>query len=103
MQCPDHIEFDMLLIKCPWCGDRAQIEFSYGGDALVSRPNNPESAGTGVWFDYVYLRDNPRGVHTEYWQHIAGCRRWFKVRRDTLSHEILDVEHPKRVEDAENE
>lgn len=93
----------MLLIKCPWCGDRAQIEFSYGGDALVSRPNDPESVSAEDWCDYVYLRDNPRGAHTEYWQHVAGCRRWFKVRRDTLSHAILDVGKPTRVEDGESE
>ena len=28
----------MLQIKCPYCGMRPQIEFSYGGDATVKRP-----------------------------------------------------------------
>ena len=28
----------MLLIPCPWCGARAQSEFSYGGDATLKRP-----------------------------------------------------------------
>jgi heterotetrameric sarcosine oxidase delta subunit len=28
----------MLLIPCPWCGPRNQIEFTYGGDATVRRP-----------------------------------------------------------------
>ena len=28
----------MLLIPCPWCGPRSQIEFTYGGDATVKRP-----------------------------------------------------------------
>ena len=93
----------MLLIECPWCGGRAQIEFSYGSDALVSRPSSPQSVSAEVWFDYVYLRDNPRGAHTEYWQHIAGCRRWFKVRRDTFTHEILGVEQANREEDGGSE
>ncbi len=44
---------------------------------------------TPAWVDYVYLRDNPRGPHDELWLHSAGCRRWFKVRRDTRTHDIL--------------
>jgi methylglutamate dehydrogenase subunit B len=77
----------MLLIPCPWCGPRSQVEFTYGGDATVRRP--PTDAPEAAWFDYVYLRDNPCGPHDELWLHGAGCRRWFKVRRDTRTHEIL--------------
>jgi heterotetrameric sarcosine oxidase delta subunit len=82
----------MLLINCPYCGARAQIEFSYGGDATVQRPPDPEKVTLEAWLDYVYLRDNPRGPHWELWQHSAGCRRWLRVQRDTLSHEILASE-----------
>ncbi len=78
----------MFLIDCPHCGPRAQIEFSYGGDATVSRPSDPDVVKIEEWLDYVYLRDNPRGFHIEWWHHSAGCRRWIKVRRDTLTHEI---------------
>ncbi|MGE5094790.1 MAG: sarcosine oxidase subunit delta, partial [Betaproteobacteria bacterium] len=28
----------MLLIPCPWCGPREEIEFSYGGQAHVAYP-----------------------------------------------------------------
>ena len=28
----------MLYIKCPFCGDRSQKEFAYGGDGTVKRP-----------------------------------------------------------------
>ena len=77
----------MLLISCPWCGPRNQIEFTYGGDETIKRPalDAPESA----WVQYVYLRDNPCGAHDELWLHSAGCRSWFKVRRDTRTHDIL--------------
>jgi heterotetrameric sarcosine oxidase delta subunit len=77
----------MMLIPCPWCGPRSQIEFTYGGDATVRRPapEAPESA----WADYVYLRDNPCGPHEELWYHGAGCRSWFKVLRNTRTHDIL--------------
>ena len=41
------------------------------------------------WDDFVYLRKSPRGKHIEFWHHIAGCRQWFRVQRDTVSHEIF--------------
>jgi heterotetrameric sarcosine oxidase delta subunit len=80
----------MLLIKCPWCGERAQTEFTYGGDATIERPPDPAAATDEAWHDYVYTRRNPRGRHLEYWHHSHGCRRWLKVVRDTLTHEILE-------------
>ncbi|MBI4183190.1 MAG: sarcosine oxidase subunit delta [Proteobacteria bacterium] len=79
----------MLLIRCPHCGPRNQDEFAYGGDATVKRPADPASASDSEWHAYIYVRDNPRGPHEELWHHAAGCRRWIRVRRDTLSHRIL--------------
>ncbi len=78
----------MLLICCPSCGERAQTEFSYGGDGRRKRPVDPPAETDTAWVDYVYLRDNPRGAHQELWQHVAGCRQWFLVTRDTLTHRI---------------
>lgn len=82
----------MLLIPCPWCGPRAQFEFAYGGDASLRRP--AAEATESDWHTFVFLRDNPRGPHEEWWQHSAGCRGWFRVRRDTLTHEILGSAAP---------
>lgn len=79
----------MLLISCPHCGPRAQSEFSYGGDASVARPAAPEDVDDGAWVDYLYLRDNAKGSHDELWQHSFGCRRWLRVRRDVVTHEII--------------
>ena len=59
----------MLLIPCPWCGPRNQVEFTYGGDATVKRP--PPDAPMEAWFAFVYLRDNPCGPHDELWLHSA--------------------------------
>lgn len=78
-----------MLIRCPWCGERDVSEFSYLGDAGKVRPRNPERATREDWLDYVYTRPNPRGPHLEYWHHAAGCRQWIRVRRDTLTHEVL--------------
>lgn len=80
----------MIEIPCPWCGPRAHVEFSYGGDASLQRP--AEDAPAGDWDAYVYLRDNPRGEHLELWQHVAGCRAWLRVRRDTATHAVLGAE-----------
>jgi heterotetrameric sarcosine oxidase delta subunit len=79
----------MLLIPCPHCGPRNQVEFTYGGDAAPRRPAT--DAPAALWFEYVYLRDNPRGPHDELWLHSAGCRCWFKLRRDTRTHDIVAV------------
>jgi sarcosine oxidase subunit delta len=58
------------------------------------RPVNPELASDEDWFDYIYVRDNPRGIHQEYWQHIAGCRSYVKVLRNTVTHEVLKTGLP---------
>ena len=33
----------------------------------------------------------PKGCTWSGWRHAAGCRRWFNVARDTVSHEIIEV------------
>jgi heterotetrameric sarcosine oxidase delta subunit len=76
----------MHQIDCPWCGTRDEAEFQYQGDATVKRPDPDASADE--FFEYVYLRDNPKGWHTEWWHHIGGCRQWVKVVRHTVTHEI---------------
>jgi heterotetrameric sarcosine oxidase delta subunit len=78
-----------MLIRCPWCGERGYSEFTYGADAQVSRP--AATAPDRDWVDYVYIRDNPRGLHEEYWHHVQGCRQWLRVIRHTMTHEITKV------------
>jgi heterotetrameric sarcosine oxidase delta subunit len=82
----------MLLIPCPWCGPRNQIEFTYGGDATVRRP--AADASEAEWALYVYVRDNPMGPHDEWWLHTSACRQWFRVRRDTRNHDVLGSASP---------
>lgn len=54
--------------------------------AALQRPD--AEAGAETWYDYVYLRENPRGTYEEYWHHTSGCRRWLVVARDTVTHEV---------------
>jgi heterotetrameric sarcosine oxidase delta subunit len=79
----------VLLIPCPWCGPRDEIEFHYGGQAHVAYPADPEALSDAEWADYLFMRDNPRGVWSERWMHRAGCRRWFNLARSTATHEIV--------------
>ena len=78
----------MLLIECPWCGPRAETEFSYGGEAGIVRPADPDALSDAEWADYLFFRANPRGAHRELWNHSAGCRRWFGIERDTVTYRI---------------
>ena len=32
---------------------------------------------------------SPKGVLAERWVHAHGCRRWFNLLRDTVSHRII--------------
>lgn len=77
----------MIRIVCPICGQRPETEFTYGGDASVQRPALDDTDPQN-WSDYVFMRDNPRGWHKEYWHHVAGCRQWLVLERNTLTHEI---------------
>jgi sarcosine oxidase subunit delta len=78
----------MLLIRCPYCGERPEIEFSYGGQAHIARPS-----GAGVsdqqWADFLYLRTNVKGVHAERWRHTHGCGQFFNARRDTTTDQFV--------------
>ncbi|MFZ9632924.1 MAG: sarcosine oxidase subunit delta [Alphaproteobacteria bacterium] len=75
----------MLQINCPHCGPRDEAEFTYRGDASVSRPG-PE-AGIEAWDDYLHRRGTPRGWTGEGWLHSAGGRAVLTVRRHTGTHE----------------
>ncbi len=79
----------MIRIRCPFCGVRDHEEFNYIGDATKIRPSEPGLASDEEWYDYIYIRNNPKGPHEEYWQHVAGCRSVVKVLRDTFTHEVL--------------
>ena len=75
----------MLLIDCPYCGQRAEIEFAYGGEAHVARPPDPSALSDEEWAEYLYMRTNPKGRHAERWRHVHGCGRFFNAVRDTVS------------------
>jgi sarcosine oxidase subunit delta len=81
----------MLLIPCPWCGERAETEFRCGGEAHIARPRQPSTISDEAWADYLFMRSNPKGTHVERWRHVHGCGRWFNLVRETVSEAILAV------------
>lgn len=88
----------MLLIECPYCGTRDESEFSYGGEAHNARPADPDALTDEQWADYIFYRQNPKGLHRELWNHSSGCRRWFNAIRDTVSYKfqcVYKIEDPR--------
>ena len=75
----------MLLIDCPYCGKRPELEFAYGGQAHLVRPPRPAEVNDQQWADYLYVRNNPKGPHAERWRHVHGCGRFFNALRDTTT------------------
>lgn len=75
----------MLLISCPYCGDRPEIEFTYGGQAHLVRPADPAALDDQQWAEYLYMRTNTKGIHAERWRHARGCGRFFNALRDTTT------------------
>ena len=78
----------MMLIRCPWCGPRDEVEFRCGGQDGIAYPADPDAVSDEDWAEFLFMRDNPKGPHEERWVHSAGCRRWFGMVRDTVTHEI---------------
>ena len=81
----------MMLIDCPFCGPRDETEFSCGGEAHIARPLAENKISDAEFADYLFMRDSPKGLFLERWRHSAGCRRWFNMARDTVSHDIVEI------------
>ncbi|MGB0901240.1 sarcosine oxidase subunit delta [Halocynthiibacter sp.] len=91
-----------MIINHPLLGPRDAQEFTYLGDAsLINRPDAQDDNAAEKFHDYLYLRDNPAGLHRELWFHEAGDRSWLVVTRNTVTHEITDVQLARDV--ARNE
>lgn len=79
----------MLLIHCPYCGERPEPEFSYAGQAHIARPADQDALSDDEWTAYLVMRDNPKGPHAERWRHVHGCARFFNAVRDTATDMFL--------------
>ena len=94
----------MLMLTCPVCGVTAEeTEFHAGGEAHLTRegPGTSEEAFEG----YLFMRENPKGVHFERWRHVYGCGKWFHAARCTTTLEVFGTysaqttEPPQEIRD----
>ena len=90
-----------MIIDHPLLGPRDAMEFVYLGDAsLIDRPDRQSATAAHEFHDYLYLRSNPAGENRELWFHEQGDRSWLVVTRNTLTHEITEVELARDVAKA---
>lgn len=95
----------MLTLTCPYCGVQAdETELSAGGEAHLIR----ETVGSDdeTFEGYLFMRDNPKGVHLERWRHAYGCGKWFHAARCTMTLQVFgtycaqDAAPPQNILDA---
>jgi sarcosine oxidase subunit delta len=78
----------MLTLQCPYCGVMAEeTELSAGGEAHLKR-YGPGSSDAD-FETYMFMRENPKGVHFERWRHSNGCGKWFHAARCTVTLEVF--------------
>ena len=78
----------MLILTCPYCGVHAEeTELHAGGEAHIKR-FGPEASDED-FEDYLFRRENPKGVHFERWRHANGCGKWFHAARCSNSLEVF--------------
>mgnify|MGYP002737210107 FL=1 len=77
----------MLLITCPYCGPRPEIEFAARGEAHVARCA-PDATGDAI-ADFLYFRANTKGYLAERWRHVSGCGRFFNAVRHTVTDKFV--------------
>lgn len=95
----------MLILTCPCCGVTGEeTEFHAGGEAHLKRhgPGSTEDQ----FEEYLFMRENPKGVHFERWRHVYGCGKWFHAARNTTTLEVYGTyaaqthEPPKALRDT---
>ncbi len=79
----------MLLIPCPWCGNRAETEFFCAGQVRPPRSKFIQ-ANDEEWIQFLSYRDNKAGVLEEYWWHEKGCGEWFTLCRNNVTHDFVE-------------
>lgn len=74
----------MQIFSCPFCGPRPEYEFHFGGDLGNARPEGFDAVPDQLWADYLWFRNNPRGMAREVWMHLT-CGEMFAMTRDTVT------------------
>ncbi|SEQ18445.1 sarcosine oxidase subunit delta [Loktanella sp. DSM 29012] len=95
----------MLILNCPYCGrDVDETDLHAGGEAHLKRfgPGSSDDE----FEHYLFMRENPKGVHFERWRHVYGCGKWFLAARNTATLQVYgtysaqSTEPPQHILDA---
>ena len=87
----------MLLIRCPWCGPRDEVEFRYGGQAGIAYPPDPATRSTTPPGPTTCSCATTRRARSRSAGATPpGCRRWFNAVRDTLPTRSSPSGRPER-------
>ncbi|KQI69688.1 sarcosine oxidase subunit delta [Loktanella sp. 3ANDIMAR09] len=95
----------MLILNCPYCGrDVDETDLHAGGEAHLKRfgPGSSDDE----FEHYLFMRENPKGVHFERWRHVYGCGKWFLAARNTATLQVYGTysaqttEPPQHILDA---
>ena len=88
----------MLLIDCPYCGERPELEFAYGGQAHIARPRTPaESRRPGLGRFSLHARQH-QGRACRALAPSRGCGRFFNALRDTTTDHFLATYEYRRAQ-----
>lgn len=76
----------MQLFPCPFCGNRAETEFTYCAEPR-ERPEPAGEVSDARWAGYLFENRNPKGATREIWLHQT-CGEFFALDRDTVTHAV---------------
>ena len=79
------------LLAVPDMTVSARQVFGIDSDLEVPAFSEPNEHVPDLDEDYLFNRENPKGIHHERWCHSYGCGQWFNLARSTVTHEILAV------------
>ncbi len=85
----------MQLFQCPFCGPRAETEFTFGAEAGKVRPEPAADVSDERWAAYLHANTNPKGWTREIWLHQT-CGEFFAMERDTVTHAVVRSEALRR-------
>ena len=90
----------MLTLHCPHCHLTVdETECVQTGEAHPRRPG--PGASDAAFQAYLFEKENPKGVHFEYWRHAFGCGKWFIAARCTVTLEVFGTYPAQRADPPE--
>lgn len=78
-----------VRIRCFHCGERDELEFTYGGPARIRLA--PSRATVLEWATHLRRAEGQEVLNFERWCHTFGCGEWFHIGRDIRTLEIRAV------------